>query len=398
MFGISYVRDFFLIVGDDHLAVLLLHADTSAMLGDDLRVVQGCQHLTGLDLRLILDRELPFFGNAVFVADQFAVFDADFAQVGIFFRLIDAQRAADLCDDGFTLRLFAGFEEFFHAWETGRDVCAAGSHTTGVEGAQRQLCARLADGLGSHDTDCGTEFHHGAASQVETIALGTNAVLQFAGHRRTDLDFINTGSSDLASQFLVDHIVVFTDDFSGLRVDHVFSQQAAVETAAQSLTGNIVLAADVDAIVRAAVMFVDDDVLGNIHEAAGQITGICCTQSGIRQTFARAVCGDEVFLRRQSFTEVRADRHRDDAPGRISHQTAHTSQLRNGGETTFGRAGGCHGGKIPIRIHVPLDGICHTVGGALPDLDLALVLFLFGQQTAAEIALDHFHCFERILR
>ena len=167
----------------------------------------------------------------------------------------------------------------------------------------------------------------------------------------------NTRSGDLASQFLVDHIVVFTDDLSGLRVDHIFSQQAAVETAAQRLTGNIVFAADVHTIVRAAVMLIDDDVLGNIHEAAGQVTGICCTQSGICQTLAGAVRGNEVFLRGKSFTEVRADRHRDDASGWISHQTAHTRQLRNGGETTFGRAGGSHGGKIAIRVHVPLDRI-----------------------------------------
>ena len=67
--------------------------------------------------------------------------------------------------------------------------------------------------------------------------------------------------------------------------------------------------ADAHTFVRAAVMFVDDDVLRDVHQAAGQVTGIRCTQSGIRQTLARAVRGDEVFLRGEAFAEVGADRH-----------------------------------------------------------------------------------------
>ena len=99
----------------------------------------------------------------------------------------------------------------------------------------------------------------------------------------------NTRGRDLAGQILVDHIVVLTDDFAGLRIDNIFSQQAAIETAAHRLTSNIVAPADLGAVVRAAVIFVDDDILRNVHKTARQITGIRCTKSGIRQTFARAV-------------------------------------------------------------------------------------------------------------
>src|SRR6185295_7382279 len=112
-----------------------------------------------------------------FITDQLAVLDGDFAQVGIFFRLIDAQRATDLCDNSFTFWLFAGFEELFHAWETRCNVRAASRHTASVERAERQLRTRLTDGLGSHNTDCRTEVNHGAASQVQAIAFGTNAML-----------------------------------------------------------------------------------------------------------------------------------------------------------------------------------------------------------------------------
>jgi len=133
-------------------------------------------------------------------------------------------------------------------------------------------------------------------------------VLQFAGHRRTDLDLINAGSGDLAGHFLVDHIVVFTEDFTGLRVDHIFGQQATVQTAAHSLTGNIILAANVNAIVRAAIVLVDDDVLGNVHETTGEITSVRGTQGGISQAFSGTVRGNEVFEGSESLAEVRTDR------------------------------------------------------------------------------------------
>ncbi len=143
-------------------------------------------------------------------------------------------------------------------------------------------------------------------------------------------------------------------------------------------------------------MFVDDDILGNIHQAAGQITGISSTQGGIGQTLAGAVGRDEVFLGGQAFAEVRADRHRDDAPGWVSHQTAHTGQLGDGAETALGGAGVGHGGQVAVRVQVAPDRLGNIVGGLLPDLDDAFVLFLLGQQTAAEVALHQFHILERL--
>ena len=58
----------------------------------------------------------------------------------------------DLGDHRFTFGHAAGFEQFFHAGQTGGDVTASG-HTAGVEGTQGELRARLADRLGSHNAD-----------------------------------------------------------------------------------------------------------------------------------------------------------------------------------------------------------------------------------------------------
>ncbi len=112
----------------------------------------------------------------------------------------------------------------------------------------------------------------------------------------------------MRARIVVDDVVAFGDHFAGLRMDHALGQQAAVQTAGHGLSGHIVRAADPDAVVRFAVVFVDDDVLGDIHQAAGQVTGVCRTQGGIGQTFAGAVGRDEVFQRRQALAEVRADR------------------------------------------------------------------------------------------
>src|SRR5512147_2658926 len=134
-----------------------------------------------------------------------------------------------------------------------------------------------------------------------------------------------------------DLVVVIGDDLAGLRIKHTLGYEAAVHAAGHGLTGDIIRFTDPDTIVRTTVMLIDDDVLGNIHETPGQITSVRGAERSICEAFARAVRGDEVFLRRKAFTEVGTDRHWDDASGRISHQTAHARELRNGGETTFRR-------------------------------------------------------------
>ena len=38
----------------------------------------------------------------------------------------------------------------------------------------------------------------------------------------------------------------------------------------------------VDAFTGAAIEFVDDDVLRHVHQAAGQVTGVCGLERGVR--------------------------------------------------------------------------------------------------------------------
>ena len=77
-------------------------------------------------------------------------------------------------------------------------------------------------------------------------------------------------------------------------------EQAAVQAAGHRLAGHIIRPADTNAVGGAAVFFVDDDILGDVDQAAGQVAGVCRAQRGIGQAFARAVRGDEVFQRGQA--------------------------------------------------------------------------------------------------
>ena len=90
--------------------------------------------------------------------------------------------AVDFGDERLALGV-ARLEQLFDARQTLGDVVGAG-HATGVEGAQRQLRARLADGLGGDDADRLAQLDHAAACQVFAVAHAADAEARFAGERR----------------------------------------------------------------------------------------------------------------------------------------------------------------------------------------------------------------------
>ena len=88
-------------------------------------------------------------------------------------------------------------------------------------------------------------------------------------------------------------------------------------------------------VVGAAIVFHHNQILGHVHQAAGQITGVCGFQRGIGQTFARTVGGNKVLQYGEAFTEVGSNRGFDNRAVRLGHQTTHTGKLFNlGGRTT----------------------------------------------------------------
>ncbi len=97
-------------------------------------------------------------------------------------------------------------------------------------------------------------------------------------------------------------------------IEHLLERHAADDTVAQRLDdlARFDDRLDVDAVERAAVVLGDDDVLGDVDEPAGQVAGVGRLESGVGQTLARAVRGDEVLQHGQAFAEVGGDGRLDD--------------------------------------------------------------------------------------
>ncbi len=98
--------------------------------------------------------------------------------------------------------------------------------------------------------------------------------------------------------------------------------------------------------------------------------------------------GDEVLQRIQPLAEVGLNRHRDDAPLRVGHQTTHAGQLGDGTKTALARARQRHDRQRAVGVHGLLYRVGDVVFGIVPLLNRPLVLLLFGQQAAAELAVD----------
>src|SRR5699024_3489386 len=104
--------------------------------------------------------------------------------------LLDLDPAVGLGDRGDTLR-GAGLEELDDARQTLGDVVTG--HTTGVEGAHRQLGAGLTDRLRGDDADGLADVDQLTGREAAAVALGAGADLGLAGEHRAHLDLVDTG-------------------------------------------------------------------------------------------------------------------------------------------------------------------------------------------------------------
>src|SRR5690606_17801421 len=185
----------------------------------------------------------------------------------------DLDRALVLGDDRLALGL-AGLEQLFATRQTLGDVFSR--HAAGVEGPHGQLGPRLADGLGGDDTHRLAHLHQPAGGQVAAVAAGADAQARPAGEHRADVDFGDPGGDDRLGRFFGDLLVAGDQHLTGLGVDDVAQGHAAGDPVLQRLDDPVAVAdlGDGDAAGRAAVFLADDDVLGHVHEAPGQVAGV----------------------------------------------------------------------------------------------------------------------------
>ena len=79
------------------------------------------------------------------------------------------------------------------------------------------------------------------------------------------------------------HVILGDQHLAGLGVGDVMHREAASDALGEFLD-DLAVFADLghqNALLHAAVILPDDDILAHVHHAAGQVTGVGGTQSGI---------------------------------------------------------------------------------------------------------------------
>ena len=177
------------------------------------------------------------------------------------------------------------------------------------------------------------------------------------------------------------------DDVACFRIRNIAGQDAADELVAQEVDSLAARACQTGAFADevdaeyVAVIFADDDVLGNVDETTGQITRVSCTQCRIGQAFTGAVRRSEVVQYGQAFAEVRFDRQVDDTTRRVSHQATHAGNLTNLVAAASSTGVSHHEDRVE-RVHVIHHDIRNVVSGLCPDFDALVIAFVFGNQAA----------------
>ena len=120
--------------------------------------------------------------------------------------------------------------------------------------------------MGGDDTHGHAFFDHGPGAHIHAIAGAADTQGSIAGHRRADLDFLQTHLFDLVGYGAGDHLVLFDDGLGGDEVDDILSADTTSDRLDESdfdfLTSvNHTLG---DPLVGPAIVQGDYNVLGNV--------------------------------------------------------------------------------------------------------------------------------------
>ena len=302
--------------------------------------------------------------------------------------LLDGNHAADLCEGRCLLRA-ACLEQLFDSRKTLRNIRTCDA--AGMEGTHGKLGARLADGLRCDDTDSLALADRSAHCKVDAVAVAANALARAALEYGADLHAGDACLDDLVGIVLVHHLALRNDDYAGLRIADVIDRITAEQTLTQRLDDLVAFldVLDPDALGRAAVVLADDNVLRNVYQTAGQVTGVRGTKCGIGHALSSAAGRDEVFEGGQTFTEVGLDRDFDGLTGGGSHQASHTCQL-----TDLVDRASCTGIRhhmnrvVALRLHVVLELCSNLLGGLFPLGYGQTIALLVGDKAALVLAVD----------
>ena len=261
-----------------------------------------------------------------------------------------------------------------------------------MERTHRQLGTGLTDRLRSDGADGLADVDELAGRHRATVVLGGDLRIGIGSQHGVDLELFDAVGHE--------HVHHSTGDIGLGRKEHIalgVGDIGDVETAVDAGLGVLVrnqVALVIafgdrqgDALVRLGLCRTDDDILRDVDETTGQVTGVSGTQSGIGQTLTSTVRSDEVLEHCESLTVVRHDRTRDDLTLRVRHQTAHTGQLTHLHPVT-----GCTGlDQTQHRVllgEVRAHDLVDLLGRLGPQLDELVAALVIGQRTQFVLLLN----------
>ena len=217
-----------------------------------------------------------------------------------------------------------------------------------MEGAHGELCTWFTDGLSRNDTNCLTVIDAVPTSEVAPITGRAHAIASLAGNHRPYANIVDTMLLEQCDRVLVQQGSGSHDQFLAGRIKHVLGNDPSQYAFRQGLD-NVTTFDErrhQQPFGGAAILLGDHQILGNVHEPAGQVSRVSGFQRGIGQAFSGAMRGNEVLQYVQAFAEIRGDRRFDDGSIRLGHQTAHTGQLTDLGCGTTGAGIGHHEDRV----------------------------------------------------
>src|SRR5215213_1402576 len=301
-------------------------------------------------------------------------------------RLLEGDDTVDLGQGRLGLGM-AGLEELDDPGEACRDVLA--SDAASVEGAHRELGARFPDRLGRDDADGLADVDGPVGGERPAVAGLADAVRALALGGRPH------GNERLARQHLApggkeawgDVLACGGDDLCRLGVHQITGQEAGGDRIVGVAPAAFQVERKIDVAVRAAVLVVHHDILGDVDEAAGQVAGVGGTQGSVGLALPRAVGRGEVLQHRETLHEVALHGLLDDLTLRVRHQATHACELGEVIVVATGSRVGHHVDRVQAP-EVVLHRLLDLVLGLGPQPDHTLQPLVVGDEALVPLVLD----------
>src|SRR5699024_5402346 len=145
------------------------------------------------------------------------------------------------------------------------------------------------------------DVHQLPGGQAAAVALRAGAHAGFAGEYRTHPDLLHAGCDEGVDEHIA-HILAGASQDGAVLGGDLGGQAAAVDTGLHGVRpaggpiGQLLHDRQLQAAVGTAVVLADDDVLGDVHQAPGDVRGVGGAQRGVGQPLTGNAGDDEVPL------------------------------------------------------------------------------------------------------